>query len=50
MRRGLALAAALPVGALAALALWILAPLPPGLVRFEAPPGVRLEDRSGIEL
>ena len=29
---------------------WVLWPLPQGLVRFDAPPGVRLEDRSGIEL
>ena len=35
---------------LAACALWVMGPLPAGLVRFDAPPGVRLEDRSGIEL
>ena len=36
--------------ALAACAVWVMWPLPAGLVRFDAPPGVRLEDRSGIEL
>jgi penicillin-binding protein 1C len=46
-----ALGAATIAGATAVgTAAWVLWPLPAGVVRFDAPPGVRLEDRSGIEL
>ena len=43
-------AATIAAAAAGGVVAWVLSPLPAGLVRFDAPPGVRLEDRSGIEL
>ena len=49
-QRAALVAAVIGVGAVGTAAAWVCWPLPAGLVRFDAPPGVRLEDRSGIEL
>jgi penicillin-binding protein 1C len=49
-KRAALVAAAIAGVTAAGAAAWVLWPLPAGVVRFDAPPGVRLEDRSGIEL
>ena len=48
--RATLVAAVIAVGPAVGAATWVVWPLPAGVVRFDAPPGVRLEDRSGIEL